>query len=65
MSLEKLRLEIDNIDSRLLELLNERAQKVLEIASEKQTEGRSYYDPSREKRILQQLSLMNKGPLPT
>lgn len=64
MSIDKLRGEIDRIDSRLVELLNQRAQKVLKIAKIKQREGRSYYSPGREKIVIDKLLALNKGPLP-
>ena len=65
MSLDRLRVGIDKIYTQLLELLNERARKVLEIASAKKAEGRAYYDPSREKRVIEKLFAINKGPLPS
>ena len=64
MDLRKLREEIDEIDSKLLELLNRRAEKVLEVARAKSRAKKSYYSPGREKRILMRLIRENKGPLP-
>lgn len=64
MSIEKLREEIDRIDSNIIDLLNRRAEKVLEIAKIKEERGESYYSPGREKIIIDKLLSQNKGPLP-
>ncbi|MBE0477726.1 prephenate dehydratase [Candidatus Aerophobetes bacterium] len=64
MSIEKFREEIDEIDSRFVELLNKRAEKVLQICKIKQQEGKSYYSPGREKIVTERLIALNKGPLP-
>ena len=63
MELRKIRKEIDEIDSKLVGLLNERANKVLKIAKIKGKEGKSSYSPAREKRILKKVIEENKGPL--
>jgi len=63
MDLKKLREEIDGLDSQLVNLLNRRAKKVLEIARVKSRGKKSYYSPGREKRILMRLIKENKGPL--
>jgi len=64
MEINKLRGEIDKIDSQLIELLNKRAEMVLEIARIKEKEGRSYYSPGREKIVIDRLLALNRGPLP-
>jgi len=64
MELKNIRKEIDEIDSRLMNLLNERAKKVLKIAKIKEKEGKNPYSPGREKRILKKAIEENKGPLP-
>jgi len=63
MELKKIRKEIDEIDSKILYLLNERAKKVLKIAKIKEKEGKSPYSPGREKRIINRIIAENKGPL--
>lgn len=64
MSLDELRKEIDAIDSRLIELLNDRARVVVEVGEHKsQTDG-AVYAPDREKAILNKITAANKGPLP-
>ena len=64
MQIEKLRAKIDTIDSELVDLLNERAKKVLEIARIKKKERKGYYSAGRERKILERLIKQNKGPLP-
>ncbi len=63
MQIKKLRGEIDAIDSKLVDVLNERAKKVLEIARIKKKERKGYYSAGRERKILERLITQNKGPL--
>ncbi len=65
MELKETRKEIDEIDSKLVGLLNERVKKVLKIAKIKEKEGKSPYSPAREKKILKKAIEENKGPLPS
>ena len=62
-SLEKLRLRIDELDSELLKLLNERAKCVIEIGKIKQKEKKDVLVPLREKELLDRLLIVNKGPM--
>ena len=52
MELNSLRKEIDDIDSKLVQLLNEMAKRVLGIARIKRREKMGYYSPGRERSIL-------------
>ncbi len=64
--LEKLkekRRRIDLLDQKLLMLLNQRLQVVLEIGKIKKRIGKKTYDPGREAEILQRLKQKNKGPV--
>ncbi|PNV79030.1 MAG: prephenate dehydratase [Dictyoglomus turgidum] len=61
--LEKLRKEIDEIDKKILELINKRASLALEIGRIKKENNISYFDPLREKEILERLEKLNNGPL--
>jgi len=63
MSLNKLRREIDELDTRLLKLLNRRVRIALEIAKAKRKQGEARYCPDREKQILNRLQRINPGPL--
>ena len=64
MSLEELRKKIDSIDERLVELINDRAQVVVEVGKCKQADSAPIYVPHREKAVLDKIADLNKGPLP-
>ncbi|MHC4553665.1 MAG: prephenate dehydratase [Planctomycetota bacterium] len=64
MSLEELRKKIDGIDEKLVELINERAQIVVEVGKLKQADATPIYVPHREKAVLDKIANLNKGPLP-
>ena len=61
--LEKLRSRIDELDTELLKLLNERAKCVIKIGKIKQKEKKDVLVPMREKELLDRLSTVNKGPM--
>jgi len=62
--LESLRRRIDEIDQRLIELLNERASIVVEVGRLKRGSGVPIYAPHREAEVLRKALALNKGPLP-
>ena len=64
MSLEKLRKQINELDHRLVQLLNERAQVVIEIGKLKNKTGKPIYSPDREKQVFTRIAEANQGPLP-
>lgn len=64
MSLEELRKKIDAIDEKLVELINQRAQVVVEVGKLKQAQESQIYVPHREKAVLDKIKELNKGPLP-
>ena len=57
------RKRIDEIDKKLLALLNERAKCAVEIGNVKKRAGMEIYDPNRENEILSRLRSSNEGPL--
>ena len=59
--LEKLRKKIDEIDTEILELLNKRADIVLDVAHIKRNENAKFYSPERERQILSVLRHSTKG----
>jgi chorismate mutase/prephenate dehydratase len=63
-SLDQLRVQIDQVDTALLELLNRRADLVHEVGIVKKAEGSSIYVPEREEALLLSLEKKNKGRLP-
>ena len=52
MTLEELRAQIDELDERLVDLLNQRAVCALEIGRLKQQLGLAVYQPEREAEVL-------------
>jgi chorismate mutase len=61
--IEHWRNKIDEIDKRLVELLNERAAYADEIGKIKEQLGMEAYSPKREKEVLENILRHNKGPL--
>lgn len=64
MSLDDLRNKIDELDCRLVQLLNERARVVVEIGKLKDKTAKPVYAPDREKQVFERIAQANKGPLP-
>jgi chorismate mutase/prephenate dehydratase len=65
--LAPLRQKIDELDHKLVELLNARARIVVEIGKVKHQSGTPVYAPDREKIVLERIRAANKdvgGPLP-
>jgi chorismate mutase-like protein len=63
MSLSDWRRRIDEIDKKLVELLNERSRCALEIGKLKQAAGLPLYQPDRENEVLANAERSNPGPL--
>ena len=63
MTVEDWRRKIDEIDRKLVELLNERSHCVLEIGRLKKVDGTPLYQPDREKQVLEGVERANRGPL--
>ena len=64
MNIAQWRLKIDEIDRRLVELLNQRAQAAHEIGKLKQKAGMPIYEPDREQSVFSNVEKENGGPLP-
>ena len=62
--LNDLRKRINELDEKLVQLLNERAGIVLDIGKVKEAADASTYVPSREKEVCEHIDAMNHGPLP-
>ena len=58
-----LRQRIDDLDTRIVALLNERARYALEIRHLKPQVHLGLYDPKREEEIFANLAKCNEGPL--
>ncbi|MBV9950224.1 MAG: chorismate mutase, partial [Myxococcales bacterium] len=63
MSLDDLRKRIDDVDDRILKLLDERASVVAEVARVKREANLPTYDPERERLVLDRLA-SRAGPFP-
>jgi chorismate mutase/prephenate dehydratase len=61
--LQGLRQQIDDLDDQILDLLNRRAEVVVEVGKVK-ADGSEYYVPSREQAIYERLISENPGPFP-
>lgn len=64
MTIDDWRRRIDELDRKLVELLNERSRCALEIGRLKQEEGLPLYQPDREHQVLANAEQHNQGPLP-
>lgn len=64
MTLEELRVHIDELDKEILERLNARAACAQRIGEIKRSAESPYYVPEREKAIFEVLGRLNEGPLP-
>ncbi|MDR1421593.1 MAG: chorismate mutase [Coriobacteriales bacterium] len=61
--IESLRADIDTIDSQIVALLNQRAEKSLAIRALKPNAQLALYDPKREEEIFERVAHYNRGPL--
>ena len=58
-----LRRAIDDLETRLLELIHERVRLVLEVGVYKAKRGLAVYDPERERRLLERLTSLARQPV--
>lgn len=63
--LKKIRGAIDQIDTELIRLLNERAKNVLKVKSVKTIGKMHFYAPHREMEVYKRIGQLNKGPFST
>ena len=61
MDIADWRIKIDELDRRLVELLNERAQAAHEIGKLKRNTSMPIYEPEREKKIFENVQRANHG----
>ena len=64
MDISDWRRKIDDLDRRLVELLNQRAQAAHEIGKLKRGVGMPIYEPDREQAVFDNVKQENQGPLP-
>jgi chorismate mutase-like protein len=63
MDLSDWRGKIDEVDEKLLALLNERAGYVLQLAPLKRQQQVPIYEPNREREVIDNMRRLNQGPL--
>ncbi len=63
--LETLRLQVDEINLKILQLLNDRGKVVQEINKLREVQGVKRFDPVRERKMLDMISENNNGPFET
>ena len=64
MDIADWRVKIDELDLKVVELINQRAAAAREIGKLKNNTNLPIYEPEREKRILESVKKANRGPLP-
>ena len=63
MDIADWRKKIDELDHKLVQLINERATCAVEIGKLKQNSAMPVYEPDRERIIFDNIAQMNHGPL--
>lgn len=63
--LETLRTRIDDLDKKILDLINDRGRFAIEISKLKRINSYDVYDPAREREIERNINKRNQGPLST
>lgn len=63
MALQHYRNKIDQLDVKIVALINERAKISLSIGHEKNKSGQPIYVPARELEVLKRVKELNKGPM--
>jgi len=64
VNLDDWRRRIDEIDRKLVELLNERSHCAIEVGRLKHADHLPLYQPEREREVLENAERGNPGPLP-
>jgi len=62
--IQELRKKIDELDDKIIDLLNQRAKIVIEVGDIKKAEKLDFHSPNREREILERLTSRNRGPFP-
>jgi chorismate mutase-like protein len=63
MDVSELRVIVDELDRKLVDLLNERARVVQSIGRLKRHTSMPIYEPDRERAVYRKVAEYNKGPL--
>ena len=62
--LQELRERIDEVDTQIVELLNQRAEVVVRVGKLKTASNSAIYAPDREQQVFDKIRAANRGPLP-
>ena len=62
--LDEFRIAVDDIDRRIVELVNERTRVVEEIGRVKREAQLPIYEPKREEQVFANITECNRGPIP-
>jgi chorismate mutase len=62
--LEEYRIQVDDVDCRIVDLLNERTRVVEDIGRVKREARLPIYEPKREDQVFANITGANHGPLP-
>ena len=62
-ALAPLRAQIDELDRKIVDLLNQRAAVVVQVGKVKQQNNTPIYQPDREKEVIEKVRKLNQGPL--
>lgn len=62
-TIQRLRREIFEVDRRIVDAVNSRLELVARLKSYKESAGIPFVDPDRERQLLDELILENRGPL--
>src|SRR3954452_14927223 len=63
MSIDDWRRRINELDSELLQLLNERARIAVKVGESKKEAGVALCDHTREREVIERMCRVNEGPL--
>lgn len=64
MDLESIRKKIDELDGKIIDLLNERTKLAVDVGKIKHEAGKEVYAPNRESEIYQRIDEESSGPMP-
>jgi chorismate mutase len=64
MDIADWRRKVDELDQKLVELLNQRAHAAHQIGKLKRDVGMPIYEPNREQAVFSNVRKLNQGPLP-
>ncbi|MDP8215792.1 MAG: prephenate dehydratase [Candidatus Kaelpia imicola] len=64
MKIIEIRKKIDDLDKKIVNLLNRRARLITDIGKIKRKNNKSIYVPEREREVYKKIKSYNKGPIP-